>query len=303
MMVKVSIGVPVYNVEEYLRECLDSIMNQTFKDFEVIMVDDGSTDNSFSICQEYAAKDDRFKLIHQENEGNGGSRNTCLKNMQGEYITWIDSDDRVNPIYLERLLEVQARTDAQIINSMSFYIRDNNDYYVDYSSFFHKKEMIKISRIEALETVLFDRYQMIEFWGTLVDSRLYRGWTCAQGIMYEDLGNKFKLYPRSNAVVVIPDQLYGYRQRDNGTIGISKKQKTFSEELKISNDMISNIEKYVYYMELMDLNVRKIHEDAINYLTSYSLYRAGMARSEEDKQLYLEYIDKYKEKLKRYWNM
>ena len=63
-MVKVSIGVPVYNVEAYLRECLDSIMNQTFKDFEVIMVDDGSTDNSFNICQEYVARDNRFKLIH-----------------------------------------------------------------------------------------------------------------------------------------------------------------------------------------------------------------------------------------------
>ena len=75
-MVKVNIGVPVYNVEAYLRECLDSIMNQTFKDFEVIMVDDGSTDNLFNICQEYVVKDSRFKLIHQENKGNGGSRTT-----------------------------------------------------------------------------------------------------------------------------------------------------------------------------------------------------------------------------------
>ncbi|MSE04388.1 glycosyltransferase [Lactobacillus salivarius] len=105
-MVKVSIGVPVYNVAEYLRECLDSIMNQTFKDFEVIMVDDGSTDDSFSICQEYVAKDKRFKLIHQENKGNGGSRNTCLRNMQGEYITWVDSDDRVKTNYLEKLIHM-----------------------------------------------------------------------------------------------------------------------------------------------------------------------------------------------------
>ena len=78
-MVKVSIGVPVYNVEEYLRQCLNSIMEQTFTDFEVIMVDDGSTDNSFSICQEYVAKDNRFKLIHQENKGLAGARNTCLR--------------------------------------------------------------------------------------------------------------------------------------------------------------------------------------------------------------------------------
>lgn len=68
-MVKVSIGIPIYNVGRYLRECLNSIMNQTFKDFEVIMVDDGSTDDSFMICQEYVARDNRFKLFHQENKG------------------------------------------------------------------------------------------------------------------------------------------------------------------------------------------------------------------------------------------
>ena len=303
MVAKVSIGVPVYNVEEYLRECLNSIMEQTFTDFEVIMVDDGSTDNSFSICQEYTAKDKRFKLYHQENKGNGGARNTCLKNMQGEYITWIDSDDRVNPIYLERLLEVQARTDAQIVNCMFFYIRDNGDYYVDYSPFFHKQEMIKISGMEALETVLFDRYQIIELAGTLINSRLYRGWTCAQGIMYEDFGNKFKLYPRSNVVVAIPDQLYGYRQRDNGTIGKSNQSKTFLEELKISNDMLTNVEKYIYYMDIMNLSKKKIYKESIDYITSYSLYKADRLRSEEDKQLYFKYIDRYKEKLKRYWNM
>ena len=77
-MTKVSIGIPVYNVEKYLRECLDSITNQTFKNFEAIIVDDGSTDNSFVICQEYVAKDSRFKLIHQENKGLAGARNTCL---------------------------------------------------------------------------------------------------------------------------------------------------------------------------------------------------------------------------------
>ena len=101
-MTKVSIGIPVYNVEKYLRECLDSITNQTFKNFEAIIVDDGSTDNSFVICQEYVAKDNRFKLIHQENKGLAGARNTCLKYMKGEYVTWVDSDDVVDNNYLER---------------------------------------------------------------------------------------------------------------------------------------------------------------------------------------------------------
>ena len=144
-MVKVSIGVPVYNVEVYLRECLDSIMNQTFKDFEVIMVDDGSTDNSFSICQEYVAKDNRFKLIHQENKGLAGARNTCIKNMHGEYITWIDSDDKIKPDYLEKLLQVQVETGAQIINCVYYYIRNEGDYYLDYTPVYPDLKRIELS--------------------------------------------------------------------------------------------------------------------------------------------------------------
>ena len=130
-MVKVSIGVPVYNVEEYLRACLDSIMNQTFTDFEVIMVDDGSTDNSFNICQEYVARDNRFKLFHQENKGIAGARNTCLKYMKGEYINWVDSDDKVEPNYLERLLEVQAETQADLVDGYNYSFKNGIRYYYD----------------------------------------------------------------------------------------------------------------------------------------------------------------------------
>ena len=97
-MAKVSIGVPIYNVAEYLPQCLDSILNQTFKDFEVILVDDGSTDNSFKICQEYVAKDSRFRLIHQENKGLAGARNTIIKNAKTEFISWVDSDDWIEEV-------------------------------------------------------------------------------------------------------------------------------------------------------------------------------------------------------------
>ena len=99
-MAKVSIGVPVYNVAEYLPQCLDSILRQTFTDFEIILVDDGSTDGSFEICQEYAAKDSRFKLIHQENKGLADARNTIIKNVKTEFIAWVDSDDWIEENYL-----------------------------------------------------------------------------------------------------------------------------------------------------------------------------------------------------------
>lgn len=122
--------------------------------------------------------------------------------------------------------------------------------------------------------------------------------------MYEDFGSKFKLYSRANTVVAIPEQLYGYRQRNNGTIGKTNQPKTFLEELKVSNDMLTNVEKYIYYMDIMNFSEKKIYKESIDYITVYSLYnRVNMLRSEEDKQLYFKYIDRYKEKLKRYWNM
>ena len=302
-MVKVSIGVPVYNVEEYLRQCLNSIMEQTFTDFEVIMVDDGSTDNSFSICQEYVAKDNRFKLIHQENKGLAGARNTCIKNMHGEYITWIDSDDKVKPDYLEKLLQVQEETDAQIINCVRHDIKNGIEHYYDYTPLYKDLKRIELSGRDALRGVLFDRYSIIALWGTLIDRKLYKGWFCSQGVKFEDADNKFKLYLRTNKVALVPEQLYGYRQRNDSIMGNAIHQKTFLEELKLTKDLIHFIEKYIYYMEVANIDVEEDHLRILEYIDAISTYRATMIENEEDKQLYFEYVNKYKEKLKRYWNM
>ena len=97
-MTKISIIVPIYNVEKYLKRSLDSLVNQTLEDIEIILVDDGSTDNSFNICQEYVARDNRFKLIHQENKGLAGARNTIIKNVKTEFISWVDSDDWIEEV-------------------------------------------------------------------------------------------------------------------------------------------------------------------------------------------------------------
>ena len=95
-MAKVSIIIPVYNVESYLRRCLDSVVNQTLKDIEIILVNDGSTDGSLAICEEYAKNDDRIKIITRKNGGLSAARNTGLDNATSEYIGFIDSDDWVD---------------------------------------------------------------------------------------------------------------------------------------------------------------------------------------------------------------
>ena len=93
----ISVIVPVYKVEKYLHECVDSILAQTFRDFELILVDDGSPDNCGAICDEYAAKDSRIRVIHQENQGLSGARNSGIDVARGEYITFVDADDSIEP--------------------------------------------------------------------------------------------------------------------------------------------------------------------------------------------------------------
>ena len=100
---KISIIVPVYNAEQYLRRCIDSILNQSFTDFELILIDDGSKDKSSDICDEYAAKDSRIKVYHKENGGVSSARNLGLDNANGEWIAFVDSDDFIKEDYLKHM--------------------------------------------------------------------------------------------------------------------------------------------------------------------------------------------------------
>lgn len=103
-MCKVSVIVPIYNAEKYLSDCIDSILAQTYKNLEIILVDDGSTDNSPGICDEYAKKDDRIKVIHKQNGGVSSARNTGLDAMTGDYVTFVDGDDLINVRFVEILI-------------------------------------------------------------------------------------------------------------------------------------------------------------------------------------------------------
>lgn len=253
-MVKVSIGIPVYNVAKYLRQCLDSIVKQTFTDFEVIMTDDGSNDDSFNICQEYVAKDSRFKLIHQENKGAAEARNTCLKHMKGKYVTWVDSDDIINPDYLEKLMTTILETQSDIVQCMFYGIENDQQVYYVFPQLANGVKRIELSRDELLWNTWTDKYYITIMCASLVDRRLYQGFYLSQGILYEDIGNKFKLYFRANKMTIISDALYGYRKRETSIMG-----KTRSEIDNFKENYLYNLEKYVYYLELANMDNNRVH--------------------------------------------
>ena len=127
----ISIKVPIYNVENYLRQCLDSIVSQTYQNFECLLINDGSSDNSADICREYIEKDSRFRYFEKENVGVSSARNLGIERSKGQYITFIDSDDWVDSEYLEVLYRALIEEKADIaITTYKQFNMDDNCYYV-----------------------------------------------------------------------------------------------------------------------------------------------------------------------------
>lgn len=123
----ISVIVPIYNVEPYIHRCIDSILAQTYKQMQIILVDDGSPDRCGEICDEYSKKDSRIIVIHQENEGLSGARNTRLLFAKGDYIAFVDSDDWVHPKMYETLIGLSKKYNLDIVRS-SVCETDNKDY-------------------------------------------------------------------------------------------------------------------------------------------------------------------------------
>ncbi len=146
-MPKVSIIIPIYNTEKYLAQCLDSITSQTFEDFEYICVNDGSTDNSLKILEQYANKDNRLKIINQKNKGSSAARNMALKHIKGKYISFIDSDDFVAKDFLEKLVNIAEKDNSDIVYCRhTVYCSADNKYIPDKNKEKLKKLFYKYSK-------------------------------------------------------------------------------------------------------------------------------------------------------------
>lgn len=164
-MPKVSVIIPVYNVEQYLRICLDSVVDQTLEDIEIICVDDGSTDNCGTILDEYAQKDDRIKVIHQKNKGLSGARNTGIRAVTGDYLTYIDSDDFVEKDYLSTMYNFAKKYNADItVAQMKFF----NDENVSDAAMYHSGIICS----ELYDKLAFIRNDKQSFWTSVVN-KLY----------------------------------------------------------------------------------------------------------------------------------
>lgn len=207
----ISVIVPVYNVEQYLDECVKSILSQTYKDFELILVDDGSTDRSGVMCDEYAEKDDRIKVIHKKNGGLSDARNSGTRVAIGETITYIDSDDAVSKRHLEYLYKMMVENDADIsVTGMKVFYKNVRQCVSD-----DLGKVVVLSRVEALEHMFYQNLLDTSACAILLRSDIAKNEDnlFPIGKYHEDDFTTYKYYNMANKIVVSRTPTYYYRQR------------------------------------------------------------------------------------------
>ena len=200
----ISVIVPVYKVELYIRQCLESIINQTYKDIEIILIDDGSPDNCGNICEEYAEKDKRIRVFHTENHGLSAARNLGIKEARGEYIGFIDSDDWIEPDMYEVLFRNALKYDADICEC-NFWFGTWSNNYIDLDN------KVYINN-ESLEALFMDKICHVT-WNKIYKRDLFEEIAFPEGRNIEDISIMHLLVNQSQKYVTISDKKYHYRQR------------------------------------------------------------------------------------------
>ncbi|MBE5963175.1 MAG: glycosyltransferase [Lachnospiraceae bacterium] len=215
---KISIVMPVYNVERYLRMCLDSILNQTFKDFEIIIVNDGSTDGSLSILKEYEQNySDLIKVYTTENRGVSHARNYGIERAKGEYLLFVDSDDFLEPDMCEKLYEKASRDNNDIVICKYFdaYVNEQTGKITKKRS---KAYNIAIGRNFDIHDTKFELTHISPFpWDKLYRRTLFDNYKFPENMRFEDLAVVFPIVCTTNSIGVIEDRLYNYRRGSAGS--------------------------------------------------------------------------------------
>ena len=254
MKPEISVIVPVYNVEPYLKRCLDSIINQSMKDIEILIIDDGSTDKSGEICEEYAGLDNRIKVTHQNNHGLSYARNTGLDQAQGKYIMFVDSDDYVERDFCKIPYEIAEKNDAEIVIFHHHTFEKNKEI---------QKSNANISQGPKTKQEAIDLIQHISehcVWNKMFRSTLFDSIRFPDGY-YEDIGIVYKLILASNSIYYCKDMLYNYVRRDNSissSLNSKKKLDLLNMCYKAYKDINGAGYNYVTYSSVVSLCFRYI---------------------------------------------
>ena len=276
-----SIIVPVYNVEKYLKECVASLLHQTLKQYEIILVDDGSTDSSGRICDRYASKDSHIRVVHKENGGLSSARNAGLDVAKGRYIGFVDSDDYILPDMYEKLIAELEFTHAEIAICSYFVFTE----FKEIKKYVYPKKKYKKYAYTTAETLknFFLRNISESVWDKVYAAELWKDRRFVEGEINEDTNVVYELLKTSSKTVFLDLKMYGYRQR-KGSItksGYSSKFKVVEKHLEELERSVAREypELMIYVKQFMSihyyclLNAIRHSNEPWKYKTEYYLYR------------------------------
>lgn len=216
----ISVIIPVYNSASYIERCVRSLQRQTYTHFELILVNDGSTDSSLEICRMLASKDERIVVLDRPNGGASAARNRGLAYMRGQYVVFVDSDDYVSPSYLENLYRAAKQGGYDIVqcNSESTLDVDKRLEPVEYNS----GDVKEITKKQALN----QRRYKVSLWGKIYCAYIFKNFHFQEGIIYEDDASYYIFVDRAHRLAILDEILYFYYMSENSVMRNDKKNKS-----------------------------------------------------------------------------
>ena len=240
-MEKVSVLVPIYNSEKYIKRCLESIINQTYKNLEILLIEDGSEDNSYNIIKKYQEKDDRIKIYQIVNNGVADARNKAVENSTGEYITFVDSDDYIEKDYIETLYSnlKKYNSDIAVCNCYNIIEETNIKTYKTFGI----DKVQEYTNFQAVENLFYYLFLRHSPWGKLYKKEVWNNIIFPIGKNYEDLAILYKLFLNSNKIIYIPEEKYNYVIRKGSIVHNEIRKSDIEAILEYTKAILEDIKK------------------------------------------------------------
>ena len=288
----ISVIIPVYNVEKYLKKCIYSVVNQTFQNIEIILVDDGSTDASGDICDDFAKLDRRIKAFHKKNGGLSSARNFGIKKSTGNFLVFVDSDDWISKNMIEDLYNAAKKNDVKIVCCGRNIVEDGKKCIP-----IHVPECRKFSTEEAVKEILFDSEVGVAAWGKIFHIDTIKDIPFPEGEIHEDVAIMCRVFDKCDSIYAISKAEYYYRIHPSG---LSKQD--YSVQYDVVLKHVLNNEEYLrkYHPKLRKAAEAAVAHACLDMLIKISKTPNGNVIFEKELKIYCKNLV---HRIAKYWTL
>lgn len=291
-MLKISVIVPIYNVEKYINKCVESILNQSYKNLEVILVDDGSPDNCGNICDDFSKQDARVITIHKKNGGLSSARNVGIENATGDYLLFVDSDDFLDKNACELLVNLINKTNADIVcfNLSNIYLNGKIDNTENSYCYKNTHCYYELSYKEAIIDNIYRKHIRYEACSKIYKKKIFDNLKFKEGLLAEDFNVFYKFLKKGDKIIYFDANLYFYLKRDDSIMG--------TKNIKLYYDIFET-EKDFYPETLYVCKTKEDKQMAENrfFKSIFKIYTNIRAREDYDQKKVVEienYLNNFK---------